>query len=105
MNKPAGNLSNWTFLTNHGHALVCLSQDSEIRLRDMASAIGITERAVYKIVTDLEAAGIIERHREGRRNRYTIHHDATLRHPLESHCTVGELIALVTKGREAAEPK
>jgi DNA-binding Lrp family transcriptional regulator len=83
--------------------LVCLSQDSEIRLRDMADAIGITERAVYKIITDLESGGVIQRHREGRRNHYTINREAALRHPLESHCTVGQLIDLVKADRAESQ--
>jgi DNA-binding MarR family transcriptional regulator len=95
MNKKSRDEKSWTFLTNHGHVLMCLSEDSEIRLLDVAERIGITERAAHKIVSDLEEAGIIKRHREGRRNRYTIHGDEPLRHPLEEHCTVGQLIHLV----------
>lgn len=97
MNSLAGN--DWTFLTNHGHVLMCLSTDSGMRLRDVAERIGITERAVHKLVGDLEAAGIVERHREGRRNHYTIHGDQPLRHPLEAHCSVSQLIGLVNGSR------
>jgi Mn-dependent DtxR family transcriptional regulator len=106
MNQRSRDDKSWTFLTNHGHVLMCLSEDSEIRLRDVAERIGITERAVHKIVTDLEDAGIIQRHREGRRNRYTIHGDEPLRHPLEQHCTVEQLIHLVVNhpGKQADEP-
>lgn len=82
----------WTFLTNHTHVLVCLASDPDIRLRDVAQRIGITERAVQKIVADLERAGVLERHRDGRRNRYTIRLETRLRHPLEAHCQVGDLI-------------
>ncbi len=60
----------WTFLSNHGHVLVCLARDPDSRLRDVASRVGITERAVQKILGDLEAAGIVRRERHGRRNRY-----------------------------------
>jgi predicted ArsR family transcriptional regulator len=85
----------WTFLSNHGHVLVCLAQNPDARLRDVAQAVGITERAVQKIVSDLEAAGVVIREREGRRNRYWLHVDRPLRHPIESHRTVGALLAMV----------
>ena len=85
----------WTFLTNHAHVLVCLAADPEARLRDVAERVGITERAVQGIVADLEAAGVVTRVRAGRRNHYTIHGERPLRHPLESHRTVGALLKLV----------
>jgi DNA-binding Lrp family transcriptional regulator len=85
----------WTFLSNHAHVLVCLALDPDARLRDVAASVGITERAVQKIVTDLEQAGIIVRERAGRRNRYRLHLEVPLRHPLESHKTVGVLLSLV----------
>lgn len=85
----------WTFLSNHGHVLVCLAQNPDARLRDVAQAVGITERAVQKIVSDLEAAGVVIREREGRRNRYWLHTERPLRHPIESHRTVGALLAMV----------
>ena len=87
----------WTFLTNHGHVLMCLSRDSGIRLRDMAEKIGITERAVHKIITDLEEAAIIKKERVGRRNHYSINGSKPLRHPLEDHCTVEQLITLINR--------
>ncbi|KPJ82659.1 MAG: hypothetical protein AMJ58_00405 [Gammaproteobacteria bacterium SG8_30] len=85
----------WTFLSNHGHVLVCLARDPEARLRDVALAVGITERAVQKIVSDLEEAGVVERVREGRRNRYRLFLDRPLRHPIEAHRTVGSLLGMV----------
>ena len=88
----------WTFLTNHSHVLICLAADPEARLRDVAEQVGITERAVQRIVAELEAAGVIERRREGRRNRYALHRELPLRHPLEAHHTVGELLRLGGKG-------
>jgi DNA-binding MarR family transcriptional regulator len=84
----------WTFLTNHSHVLICLAQDNELRLRDVALKVGITERAVQRIVTELEEGGVLTRHREGRRNIYTINFEIPLRHPLEAHNTVTEVIAL-----------
>lgn len=86
--------SSWTFLTNHAHVLLCLAADPEARLRDLADQVGITERAVQHIVSDLAAAGVVERTREGRRNRYTLHPEAPLRHPVEAHRRVGDLVAL-----------
>ena len=87
--------SSWTFLTNHAHVLLCLAADSAMRLREVAQAVGITERAVQHIVADLVTAGVIARTRHGRRNRYTLRSATPLRHPLEAHRTVGDLIALV----------
>ena len=91
---PAGKTA-WTFLSNHTHVLVCLVQDPNQVLREVASQVGITERAVQRIVADLEQAGVLERERDGRRNRYRLNLDARLRHPLEQHCSVGELLESV----------
>ena len=85
----------WTFLSNHAHVLVCLAQYPDARLRDVALSVGITERAVQKIVSDLEEAGVIVRERAGRRNSYRLRLDVPLRHALESHKTVGTLLSLV----------
>ena len=91
----------WTFLSNHAHVLVCLALDRQARLRDVAEHVGITERAVQKIVSDLEAAGVIERERAGRRNVYRLNGHVPLRHPLESHRTVGTLLGLLLDRPEA----
>jgi DNA-binding transcriptional ArsR family regulator len=85
----------WTFLSNHGHVLVCLAQDPAARLRDVALRVGVTERAVQKILADLAAAGVVERRREGRRNRYRLRTDRPLRHPIEAHRTVAALLGMV----------
>jgi DNA-binding MarR family transcriptional regulator len=85
----------WTFLSNHGHVLVCLALDPGVRLRDIAARVGITERAVQKIVADLAEAGIVVREKSGRRNRYRLDVNAPLRHALEAHRTVGSLLGLV----------
>lgn len=85
----------WTFLTNHAHVLFCIAQDTEVRLRDVAARVGITERAVQRIVTDLEAEGYLAVTKEGRRNRYRIDYERRLRHPIERHRTVAALIELV----------
>ncbi len=89
----------WTFLTNHGHVLVCLADDPEVLLRDVALSIGITERAVQQIVADLERAGVIVRMRVGRRNRYLVRREERFRHPLESGVTIGDFVDLVHEGR------
>ncbi|MDH3247862.1 MAG: helix-turn-helix domain-containing protein [Acidimicrobiia bacterium] len=82
----------WTFLTNHSHVLICLARDPDLRLRDLADAVGITERAVQGIVSDLEAAGFITKRREGRRNHYSIVRGGSMRHQVEAGHTVGELL-------------
>jgi predicted transcriptional regulator len=87
--------SGWTFLSNYGHVLVCLARDPEMRLRDVALKVGITERAVQRIVADLEAANILTRSRDGRRNRYEINYNQPLRHSLESHRTIADLLKMV----------
>ena len=90
-------MSNWTLFSNHGHVLVCLARDSEARLRDVALDVGITERAVQKIVRDLQDGGMISITKSGRRNRYRIHDKEFLRHDLEANCTVRALIKTVNK--------
>jgi len=87
----------WTFLTNHAHVLVCLSQDPAARMRDVSGSVGVTERAVQRIVSELEEAGYIERHRDGRRNHYEIKTALPLRHPVESHCAVDDLLKLILR--------
>lgn len=94
----------WTFLSNHTHVLVCLARDSEIRLRDIADQVGITERAVTKLLSELESAGVITRKKEGRRNVYTIHPEQHFRHPIEANTTVGDLINLVNTPRSPSIP-
>jgi DNA-binding MarR family transcriptional regulator len=88
----------WTFLSNHGHVLVVLGRDPQARVRDVAARVGLTERAVLLIIADLEREGIVERIREGRRNRYVLHLEAPLRHPIEQHRTVRELLEMVEGG-------
>ena len=85
----------WTFLTNHSHVLVLLSRNPSMVLREVAVQVGITERAVQRIVADLEAGGVIEREKIGRQNHYRILPNQQLRHHIESHRTIGELLALL----------
>ena len=92
---PLADGRGWTFLTNHAHVLFCIAQDQEVRLRDVAARVGITERAVQRIVTDLESEGFLTVSKEGRRNRYRVHDGLPLRHPIERHLTINGLIELV----------
>lgn len=95
LNGSRAEAAGWTFLSNHAHVLICLAQDSTLRLREVAERVGITERATQKIVADLEVCGVLIKHREGRRNRYEIVRDLPLRHPIESHRSVGDLIEAI----------
>ena len=89
----------WTFLTNHSHVLVLLAQNPAMVLREVAFQVGITERAVQRIIADLEAGEIIEREKIGRQNKYRIRADKPLRHPIESHRTIGELLVLLSTSK------
>lgn len=85
----------WTFLTNHGHVLVCIATDPGVRGRDIAARVGITERAAQAIIADLVREGYVTRTRVGRRNHYGINFDRPLRHPVEQPHNIGELLQLV----------
>jgi len=85
----------WTFLTNYTHLLVCLNRDPSLRIRDLADAVGITERAVQTLLNELVEEGVLKRSREGRRNSYRVNRRTKLRHPLESSRTLGELLDMV----------
>ncbi|HYF72121.1 MAG TPA: winged helix-turn-helix domain-containing protein [Nocardioides sp.] len=85
----------WTFLSNHGHVLVCLARDPDTRMRDVAESVGITERAIQQIVQDLVAQGYLRKDKVGRRNHYEVVRDAHLRHALEAHVTLGDFVELV----------
>ena len=82
----------WTFLTNHAHVLICLSADPDLRLRDVAARVGITERAAQRILHDLVEAGYVKRARSGRRNSYRLALDRPMRHPVEANHPIGVLI-------------
>lgn len=88
----------WTFLTNHARVLLTLSRDPGVRLRDVATACGVTERTVQAIVADLEADGYVARKRgsDGRRNRYEINARAQFRHPAEAGYEIAGLLALLS---------
>ena len=92
--KPSSRESDhpWRFVTNHAHVLECIASNPAARLRDIAATVGITERTVAAIVSDLEDAGYVTKTRVGRNNRYEVHDELPLRHPQHRHHTVGELI-------------
>src|SRR4249920_790636 len=90
----------WTFLSNHAHVLICLAADAHQTLPEIASRVGITTRAVQLIVGDLVDGGYVTRTKVGRRNSYRINSDGHLRHPLESHHRIADLIAAL--GAETA---
>lgn len=91
-------IATWTFLTNHAHVLLCLAEEPQMRLRDVASRVGITERAVQRIVRELEDAQYLQRKRIGRGNQYQLHLNSHLRHSVEGHRMIGELIHFVIGG-------
>jgi DNA-binding IclR family transcriptional regulator len=85
----------WSFLTNHGRVLICIAQDPGVRLRDIALAVGITERTAYGIVTDLTAAGYVVKDKNGRRNRYEVQAHLPMREAVNGERTIGEVLALL----------
>jgi DNA-binding MarR family transcriptional regulator len=87
--------SPWDFLTNHAHVLVCVARDPGIRLRDIAAAVGITERAAHRIVSELVDEGYVVRERQGRRNHYQVKTKLPLRHPLAEKHEVGDLLEVL----------
>lgn len=89
----------WTLLTNHGRVLLLVAQNPQVRLRDIATLAGITERSAQAIVSDLEAEGYLHRDKVGRRNVYSVHPEKPFRHPAEAGHRVGELINLFTPPR------
>lgn len=88
-------MSDWTFLTNHAQVLLCIARNSRLTAREIAATVGVTERAVQRILHDLEDAGYITRFRDGRRNRYEIHPDLPMRHPAQRGRVVKELLKLL----------
>lgn len=85
----------WTFLSNHTHVLICLHRDPDLTLREVSNLVGITERSVQRILGELEEAGYVRRERKGLRNHYRFRLSAPLRHPIESHCKIGDLVDMI----------
>lgn len=91
------NQNNWTFLSNHSHVLVCIARNNELRIRDIAQLVGITERAVAVIISDLEDGGYLKRVKQGRRNEYSLNKKGKLRHELENKISIGKILDLFEK--------
>jgi len=89
----------WTFLTNHGHVLVCISQNPDIRLSEIADLVGIGERATHRIVQDLVEGGYVVRTHVGRRNTYSVDFSQSFRHPLEADHAIGDVFRVLAKRR------
>ena len=96
-------MGSWSFLTNHARALLCIAADPGVRLRDIATTVGITERRAHSIVTDLVDAGYVAKDRNGRRNQYRIKTDLPLRDPINRQRTIGELLDLLVGSDEDRE--
>ena len=94
MSITAGVVREWTFLSNHGHVLVHLSRDPDSRIRDIADAVGITERSAQAILADLEESGYVTVTRIGRRNRYKINPGLKFRHPAEEGKPISSLLKI-----------
>ena len=88
-------VADFSFLTNHTHALVCIAREPGMRLRDIAREVGITERAAHRIIAELVQEGYLTRHRVGRRNYYEVHVERNLRHPMDQHHSIGELLRVL----------
>jgi hypothetical protein len=94
-----------SFLTNHAVVLLCVANDPQMRLRDIATVVGVTERAAHRIVTELAEAGYLTRRRQGNRNHYEVHPDRPFRHPFRDDYRVGELLSvLLKKPRRQPQP-
>ena len=88
--------STWAFLTNHTHVLVCLNREPMMTVRNLAIQVGVTERSVQRILSDLEASGVVTRTKDGRCNRYEVNQNFQLRHPLESHHNLSDLLEAIS---------
>lgn len=88
-------MSDWSFLTKHARALLCIAHDPGVRLRDVATALDITERTAYGIIVDLTDAGYVVKEKDGRRNRYQIQEHLPLRETISQERTIGEVLDLL----------
>ena len=88
-------MSHWTFLTNHAQVLLCLVHNPHCTAREVATLVGIPERAVQRILADLEADGYITRRRDGRRNVYAVHAERPMRHPAQRGRAVRDLLLIL----------
>jgi len=101
MSNADKKIESWTFFSNNAHVLVCLTHSPQPTTREIALQVGITERAVQRIITRLISASVVTVRKEGRRNCYELDLSQRLRHPLESHKTIGEFIQLIDNGYKA----
>jgi len=85
----------WSFLTNHARALLCIARDPGTRLRDLAAELEITERTAYGIVLDLTEAGYVVKEKDGRRNRYQVQAHLPLPETTSRERTIGEVLELL----------
>ena len=97
-------MERWSFLTNHARVLLCIAHDPSARLRDIAAGLGITDRSVSGIVTDLTTAGYVVKHRDGRRSLYQIQAQLPLPEPASQEPAIGEVLALLMGNRARQEP-
>jgi DNA-binding IclR family transcriptional regulator len=91
-------MTSWAFLSNHGRALLCIARDQEVRLREIATDLDVTERSAYSIVSDLAEAGYIVKEREGRRNRYQIQRHLRLPEAPDREQAIGEVLRVLAPG-------
>jgi predicted transcriptional regulator len=89
-------MASWTFLSNHGRALLCIAHDPDVRLREIAASLGVTERSAYTVVNDLAEGGYIVKERDGRRNRYHLQHHLPLPEAPDKSQAIGEVLAVLT---------
>ena len=89
-------MSKWALLSNHGFALLCLADKPEVTTREISTYLGMTERSVQRIISDLHSASYIRKEKVGRRNRYEVNHEMPIRHPLKQDKTVSHLLAKLT---------
>jgi MarR family len=101
MSDPGAGGGSWTLLTGHGHVLVEIARNPEARIRDISAVVGLTDRSVQAIVTDLEAAGYLTRTRTGRRTKYTVNRESLFRHPAQEGLQVGPLLDLLAAEGDA----
>ena len=94
----------WRFVTNHTRVLLTIAQNPDVRARDIAEQVGITERAAQRIVADLVEAGFVDSVRVGRRNRYTINREAAMRHPAQAGHPIGDLLELLALDEISSAP-
>lgn len=98
-------METWTFLTKHARVLVCIAHDPGVRLRDIATIVGITERSAYGIVNDLTTSGYVVKNKDGRRNRYQIQGHLPLRDATSGEATIGDVLEILVDGARVATAK